>query len=160
MFQCALLTVNWMRGYPLSRMITSWIGYLERNSREYQVATEIRKTMEDVEQVARYLAPKYLSCYLDLVTHHLQEAGETGLLERIPDVSLLLEFGVSQQTQMSLMSLGLSRTTTITVSDLIARDDLTIEEAVKWIAGQDWDSIELPRLAKREVEKIVSLTNQ
>ena len=58
------------------------------------------------------------------------------------------------------MSLGLSRTTTITVSDLIARDDLTIEEAVKWIAGQDWDSIELPRLAKREVEKIVSLTNQ
>ena len=159
-FQCALLTVNWMRGYPLSRMITSWIGYLERKGREYQVATEIRKTMEAVEQVARYLAPKYLSCYLDLVTHHLEGAGETALLERIPDVSLLLEFGVSQQTQMSLMSLGLSRTTTITVSDLIARDDLTMEEALSWIADQDWDSIELPRLAKREIVRMMTLANQ
>ena len=53
-YQLALLIVDWMRGYPLSRLITSRIRYLERKKREVRLAVLIRSVMSDVENIARF----------------------------------------------------------------------------------------------------------
>jgi hypothetical protein len=156
-FQCAMLVVHWMRGYSLARLIDSWILYLDKKERRYNIASEIRRTMEDVETIARYRAPKYLSCYLDLLTHYFEQSGQIELLQGVPNLSVLLEFGVSQRTQVSLMSLGLSRTATIAVSELIARDDLDIHQALQWLQTQDWETIDLPALTKRDIQRAVEL---
>ncbi|HDY7410191.1 TPA: hypothetical protein RRF29_005404, partial [Klebsiella pneumoniae] len=68
-FVLALLVINWMRGYPLARLISERISHLKRKKKEYKEPSVIRNVMEDVERVARYQAPKLLSCYNDLLRH-------------------------------------------------------------------------------------------
>ncbi|WP_207558583.1 hypothetical protein, partial [Mycobacteroides abscessus] len=68
------------------------------------------------------------------------------------DVSMMLELGVSRPTEVSLMALGLSRTTTIAVSELIIDDDLEPADALAWLRQQDLEALALPVLVRREVQ--------
>ncbi len=56
-FALALLITNWMRGFPLARLIANRIIYLKRKNRECKLPKEIRDVMHDVEQVARFKPP-------------------------------------------------------------------------------------------------------
>src|ERR1035437_8836627 len=56
------------------------IRNLDEHGRRYILATVIRNTMRDVEEVARFRAPKYLSAYLDVLKYHLHEIGQENLL--------------------------------------------------------------------------------
>jgi hypothetical protein len=85
-FALALLITNWMRGFPLARLISSRIDYLERNNRTYKLPNEIRDVMRDVEQVARFQAPKYLACYRDVLALHLRQQGH-GDTPDLPDIA-------------------------------------------------------------------------
>lgn len=150
----ALMVVQWMRGFPLARLITDRIGYYERNNRRYKTAEVIRSVMADVEQIARFEAPKALSVYRDLLVLHLASVGRQDLVERMPDLSMLLELGVGQLTQVSLIGIGLSRTSAIALSDLITADKLGEMEVLAWI-GQNravWSESDLPILVKQEIE--------
>ena len=86
---------------------------------------------------------------MDILRIHFRETEQLALLDDVPDLSMLLEFGVSQQTQLSLMALGLSRTATISVSEIIAREDMSVPEVSERLRVQDWTSIDLPALTKR-----------
>jgi hypothetical protein len=155
----ALTVIQWMRGFPLSRLITGRINYFERNRREYKTADVIRSVMEEVEQIARFEAPKALAAYRDILEVHLESLGRQDLIERLPDLSVLLELGVGQQTQVSLVGIGLSRTSAIVLSELIAADNLTEQEVIRWIAENRalWVESDLPALVKREITN--ALTN-
>lgn len=69
----------------------------------------IRRTMELVEQIARFRTPKYFSAYMDVLHAHLRAIGRLDLIEDELDIGTQLEFGVSSRTLLSLMELGLSR---------------------------------------------------
>src|SRR5690606_25057237 len=73
----ALVTHEWMRGLPLGQIIRRRITYLEERSRSYKLPTVIRETMKDVEEIARFRAPKFLSAYMDVLKHHLGEIGQS-----------------------------------------------------------------------------------
>jgi hypothetical protein len=152
-FMLALLVTRWMRGFPLSRLISD---RLKRAGEGASTATVIRSVMEDVEQVARFEAPKGLNCYRDLLQFHLRESGRPELIAEIPDVAILLEFGVSQQTQLALIGLGLSRTSAIALSEIIAADDLTAEKIMEWLRDNSslWRESDMPALVKKEVEAV------
>lgn len=70
-FVLALLVIKWMRGYPLARLISERIDYFKKKKKEYKEPSVIRNVMEDVERVARYQAPKLLSCYNDLLRYFI-----------------------------------------------------------------------------------------
>jgi hypothetical protein len=154
-YSLAILVVNWMRGFPLSRLISSLIAYYEGKNREYELAKVIRDVMQDVEQVARFLAPRYLSCYIDVLRHHLLNVERSDLVDQVPDVNLWLEFGASQQTQLSMMGLGLSRTTAIALSEFIVDDNLTEPEVLQRIFALSIESLGLPLAIQREVKSLV-----
>jgi hypothetical protein len=158
-FGTALLIVNWMRGYPLARLIREWLNYLQNSKRQYTLAVEIRHVMSSVENIARFAAPKYLSCYLDLLEIALKERGQAELLEELPDFDILLEFGVSQRTQLSLMQLGLSRLTSISASELIANAELTVDDCRKWVLTEDIDRLPLPALVRAELLELKARTS-
>ncbi|QFT46715.1 ski2-like helicase [Roseivivax sp. THAF40] len=69
---CALTTWDWMRGKTLGRIIAARLQR-EREKPEYRGDAElpyakfIRDTMADVENIARFLAPKYLGAYLSVL---------------------------------------------------------------------------------------------
>lgn len=150
----AVLLLDWMRGRPIPWLVSERINYeKKRNPEEFSSAKCIRWVLEDVEQVARFRAPKYLGCYADIAG--LVASSKDAKTEQ-PDVMMMLELGVSRPTEVSLMSLGLSRTATIHVSEFIAEDDLSPAAAVDWLGSQDLSSLGIPAMIVREVESVVA----
>jgi hypothetical protein len=145
-----------MRGYPLARLIAERIAFYTKRGDDVKVAATIRSTMDDVEQIARFEAPKYLACYLDVLRFHLEQTGKPELAAEMPDLTMMLELGVSRQTELSLMALGLSRTTAVALSELIVADDLDREGALAWLSQQNLAALDLAALIKVEVSEILS----
>lgn len=150
-WQLALLVTTWLRGYSLARLISARIVALERRGRTVELPKEIRQVMSDVENYARFTAPKYLSCYVDLLRDFLATKGREDLLEGVSDYGLMLEFGVSETTQLSLISLGLSRTTVVALFELISTSDLTVDDCLQWLREQDIAALDVPILVRKEI---------
>jgi len=154
-WQLALLIVNWMQGYPLAKIIASREQYYKNNNSNYKLDSLIRNTMTDVESFARFQAPKYLACYVDILRFHLSQIDRSDLIERLLNINILLEFGVSQTTQLSLMGLGLSRSSAIGISELITSDSLNEQECRHWLLTNNWMTEEMPEIVKREISSML-----
>ena len=76
-------------------------------------------------------------------------------MDEVPDVNIWLEFGASQQTQLSMMGLGLSRTTAIALSEFILDDNLSEDAVIQRIALLSIESLGLPLAIQREVQTLV-----
>ncbi len=149
--QLALLIVNWMQGYPLARIISS----REKHYGSDDLAGLIRNSMKDVEEIARFQAPKYLACYVDLLRVYLERINEQCLIDRLFELNILLEFGVSQKTQLSLVGIGLSRSSAIALSELIADDSMTEKACLTWLRENDWMTHDMAALIKREIRTVL-----
>jgi hypothetical protein len=147
----ALLVVRWMRGFPLARLITDRINYLKTKESQASDATVIREVMKDVEEIARYQAPRLLTCYNDLLSYHLGSIARPDLQEEIRDLSLYLELGLNQQTQISLVGIGLSRTAAVLLSERIVVDNLSERDCARWLLENSWEDADFPALVKAEV---------
>jgi len=113
--------------------------------------------MKDVEEFARFQVPKYLSCYIDVLKQYLRSVDRGDLITADLDINILLEFGVPGGTQLSLMGLGLSRTSALALAEYIANDQLSEEGCLAWLRENDWRSLNLPILVKREIDNAVEL---
>ncbi|MCE5228544.1 DEAD/DEAH box helicase [bacterium] len=145
-YQISYLILLWMRGMPLAVLISKRL-----KSHPEHVAKVIRDVMKDVEQYARFEAPKYFACYIDMLNLFYRSKERQDLVIEIPEISNMLEFGVSQKTQLALVAMGLSRTTTLEISSLIANDSLTKEECLDWIKQETWRDVDMPVLVKKEL---------
>jgi hypothetical protein len=152
-FAIALLITDWMRGRPLAVIINKRLEWLRKNRPQFVPATEIRNVMKDVETVARFQAPKYLGCYLDVLAWHLRSIDQPAAADELPDVSMMLELGVSRTTEVSLMALGLSRTTVVALAEFIADDALSREASLAWLRGRDLEAYPLPALVREEIRR-------
>jgi len=152
----ALLVTNWMRGFSLARMISNRIDFLRRRQRPCPIPSTIREVMKEVEEFARFKAPKYLACYTDVLRHYLFQIDRLDLADELIDLNILLEFGVSQQTQISLLALGLSRTSAIETSELISADSLNETHCLQWLQENELETLDLPEIVKREIGIVLS----
>jgi len=149
-WQLTFLSVNWMRGYPLARLIDERADWLAKNDpKPPSLASTIRAVMGDVEQYVRFRVPKYLSCYNDLV--HLAALERNIDLGESPDVAMMLELGVNTETKASLMSLGLSRAATLKLAELILVDNFSPRQASIFLERIDELAIDVPTLIRREI---------
>lgn len=149
----ALIVVQWLKGYSLATMIRRNIDYHRARGRSFNLPVLIRNTMELVEQIARFRAPKYFSAYMDVLHVHLHAIGRADLIEDELDIGTQLEFGVSSRTLLSLMELGLSRMSAVTLYERIARDDLGQEACIAWVAERDaqFEGMGIPAIIVREI---------
>lgn len=173
-FANALLVVHWMQGWSLARLINAQIKYdassvEKRNAKRDKMSDEeraetsiakvktkraiIRDTMGRVEKIARYEAPKYLHCYLDILNHFLVKTERTDLKEEISDIWMFLEFGVSKKTELSLISLGISRSSVMAISDKIKESELDEQKVYDWLSTNEWKEFGLSELVALEIEK-------
>jgi hypothetical protein len=153
--QQALITIYWMQGRQIKRIIE------ERNKKlpNENIHETIRKVLDLIESVARYKAPNYLSCYNDLLKYFFQKTGNDELAKEIDDITLFLEMGVNTDTHLSLMNLGLSRTSAVEIKEYITSDKLKENDCIKWFTNplNDWHSRDLPEIVKREIEKMLEV---
>jgi hypothetical protein len=156
--QLAILLVSWMRGHPLSRLIKERVEFNARRPKPDKLPAVIRSTMADVESIARFQAPKYLGCYVDVLRLHLEQTGRHEQLELdLPDLGMMLELGVSRTTELSLMTLGLSRTSAIALSEYIIADSLSPAECRNWLSSRPIDGMDLPELVRREIQQVIQI---
>ncbi|VXB93393.1 putative helicase [Frigoribacterium sp. 9N] len=147
-WQLANLIVNWMNGLPLARLIE------QRVNNRVPLAKAIRDVMADVETVARFQAPKYLTCYSDILSAYGRELG----IEQVghgQDITMLLELGVSRPSEVILMSLGMSRMATVALSDYLTVDDWTPDEGLRWLADLNFEGLDIPVLIQREIAQLL-----
>jgi superfamily II DNA/RNA helicase len=158
-----ILTTNWMLGYPMKRIISERIQWHRRKKTGHDTAKIIRDSLEDVEQIARFQAPRYLACYGDIARFVLNQLGTPERAEAMPDLTLSLEFGVRGPVQLALMSLGLSRSSTLAIADAISseldereRNLLEADPAVIAAALRRLTTggLNLPTLISEEVESL------
>lgn len=155
----ALLLINWMCGKPLSFLISgSFKNYQSKGSKK-KIDAVCRETMDSVENFARFRFAKESSCYIDILRFFLNEIDRPDLLNEIPDLNLWLEFGVSQTTQLSLLALGLSRNTVISISEYITKTDLSKEEALTWLIESDINALSLSPIMIEDVNKVIKSNN-
>lgn len=149
----ALIIFKWLKGYSLARIIRDSIEWHQEARRPFKLPELIRGTMELVEQIARFKAPKYLSAYMDVLHLHLREIDREDLIDDGLDIGTQLEFGVSSTTLLSLMELGLSRMSSVALYEKIARDDLSKEECVAWVSEREnhLQAMDIPAIIIREV---------
>lgn len=151
----AVIVVQWLKGFSLAVMIRKNIEYHDSRARPYKLPVLIRQTMELVEQIARFRAPKYFSAYMDILQMHLREIGRTDLIDQDLDIGTQLEFGVSSRTLLSLMELGVSRMSAVALYEKIALDDLSKEECQAWVAEREaqFEGMDIPVVILREVRE-------
>lgn len=152
----ALVTIEWMRGLPLGQIIRRRISYLQDHNRSISLPAVIRDTMRDVEDVARFRAPKYLAAYLDVLKYHLDEIGEGELFPEGLRFDLYLEFGVATETLLSLIGIGLSRTSAVAINEFMADDSLSEDGVVQWLQSRRWQTLDIPAVVRREVDGLLS----
>ena len=150
-----VVIVEWLRGYTLATMIKRNIEWHRNNGRAFRLPLLIRNTMELVERIARFAAPKYFSAYVDILNLHLPQIGRLDLTEDDLDIGIQLEFGVSSRTLLSLIELGLSRMSAATLYEAIARDDLTKEDCVVWVAERNaqFEGMGIPAIIVSEIRR-------
>lgn len=153
----SILITNWMRGYGLARIINENIKWHKEHNPSKKLAAIIRETMHDIEEFARFGFLKYTNCYLDILRYHYETLGEFDVIKQIPQISLWLEFGASQTTQISLMSMGFTRSAALELSDLIVLDDFDKEKCLAWLNTNDIYSLDLSAVTIKEVERILAL---
>ena len=151
----ALIILQWLKGRSLAAIIASRIRYHRERGQEVRLPTLIRGTMELVEQVARFRAPKYISAYVDVLKHHLQEIGQAELYADDLDIGVALEFGISTKTLFSLIQLGLSRMSATALYEKIAEDDLDQSGCLAWVSERvdDLEGMDFPLVILREIRE-------
>ena len=151
----SLVTIEWMRGLPLGQIIRKRIAYLEDHDRSYNIATVIRETMRDVEEVAKFRAPKFLAAYLDVLKHHLDGIERGELFPANLRFDLYLEFGVATDTLLSLIGLGLSRTSAVSINEYLADDKMSEQLVFQWLQEGRWRTLDIPAVVKRELHQLL-----
>jgi hypothetical protein len=96
------------------------------------------------------------SCYTDILRQVLRDTRNEKYLESIPSIPLYLELGASSTTMVSLISLGLSRTTAGIIADKAANPGMSQQQAEDWLMKQNLEGLGVPGICIREVEKLWS----
>ncbi len=152
----SILLVNWMRGYPLSLLISNSNKYYsKKEGNKKSLAAIIRNVMDDVETFVRFRFAKDSGCYIDVLRYVLEINNKSDLIPNIPQLNLWLEFGVSKKTHLSLLSLGLSRNTVIELNNYITSTTLSKTECIDWLNQQDLGQLDLSPIIIEEIKKVL-----
>ncbi|MBE3079190.1 DEAD/DEAH box helicase [Clavibacter michiganensis] len=146
------LIVHWMRGVPLSVIIDNRAKWQRSRGAEVIYPKLIRSVMEQVEDIARFEAPKFLACYSDVVNLASVSLGQAEGMEPL-DVQLMLELGVPRKTDMSFIAIGLSRATTRSLADVIPDESWTPAECQHWLMSVDVELLDIPTFALSEIKR-------
>lgn len=150
----ANLLINWMRGRPLRMIIENKAQYRRDHNLEVNYPTLIREVLAQVEKIARFEAPKYLSCYSDILKSEAARRG-TEVPDLMEDIRLMLELGVTRRTDMSLIANGLSRASAVQLGLLFTTHDLDEAAVLDLLLTHNFEVESLPAFVRKEVRALV-----
>lgn len=153
----AMIALDWILGKPLGYIINKRLDYVCRSG-DCKISAEIRNIMDIINTNARYLIPKYLSCYSDCVAFWFENIQRYDLVADVKDIQDMLETGVAERTMIALIGLGLSRTAAVEISSHIPSSELSVAEVIMWLKGRNLAAYSISPVIVREVNKMLEST--
>jgi replicative superfamily II helicase len=151
----AYLATEWMKGSSLKELVSNKIEWAEAKRDPDKINAAIRDLFDDLESVLRYKYVKYTRIYHDVLRAVLVEAGMVKESQSLLPIHLFLEYGAANQTLISLMALGLSRTSALLFKFYLSlRDELKISECQTYLNSVNLDRVDLPALCKAEIGRL------
>lgn len=144
----------WIGSKPLREILHQQLAKKRQdpynaNTSDGRLLTEI---LDEIEKGVRYHLVKNVRAYADALRAELTRRGVPHLAEKIPSLHLYLECGSSNQAELNLISLGLSRTTAILVAKHPSfKVDQTPEETLQTLRRIPLASMDLPQACKDEI---------
>lgn len=145
----ALVCLWWMRGRSLPRIVQN---QLDRNP-DRDKGRVMRETLELVERDVRYQCVRLFSCYSAVLGEVLHDLGHGEAAGRVPELPLFLELGAADRTTISMMSLGLSRTTATRLRTAAPSIDMDAAAVALWLASGPAILSRLSVAARAEIDE-------
>nr|WP_230404686.1 helicase-related protein [Nitratidesulfovibrio sp. HK-II]GBO97051.1 DEAD-DEAH box helicase domain protein VrlS [Nitratidesulfovibrio sp. HK-II] len=157
------LANSWLHDTPLKSIIDQRITYLtqkaQRENKEPPVTKiEINSILDSLQQRIRFKYVKNIRAYKQILTHQLINTGKHKEAAEIIPIDLYLECGSSNPIILSLMGIGLTRTTALMLKGKVKfPDSPTPETCLGLLASTNITSLNIPGVCKNEIEELLSV---
>jgi superfamily II DNA/RNA helicase len=152
----AMLASKWIHDVTLKRIIEEAIAYQRQNNQFVSVRQTIFDLMEDLEKEIRFQYVKHTRAFSDVLSVVLRRAGYHDLAVGLKPLHLFLECGASNRTVLSLIALGLSRTTALLLKGKLRfGDDYAPEDCLAKLAATDLSSLKIPGVCLKEIRELL-----
>jgi hypothetical protein len=150
------LAIKWIYDTPMSEIIADHIAFRRSRGDRAPVSALIRGLFEDLEQDIRHQLVKYYIAYNSVLRLVLLERGDAATAESMEPFYVYLECGASDRIALSLIALGLSRTTALNLrKEVEFPADATPEECAARLANMNLNKLPIPALCLREVNELL-----
>jgi len=150
----AYLSLAWMKGESIPSIIEASYSYKTSRGEKPKKSFIMRSVLSDVERFVRFKYVRLMGCYITILREVLNENQRQGTAERLPPLPTFLELGACEATMISLIAIGLSRSTARRLSKIAAHSLATSIEARAWLSTLDLGKISIPEISKREVQML------
>ena len=165
----SVMAHHWMTSHSLKSMI----NYKIRSSHELsdminsgesiekirrKTSSLIRDVLNTLENQVRYNLVRYLKIYRETLVYVLISKGEKGKAEKVENISAYLEFGSCNPVELSLMSLGISRSTALFLKNKFNFPrDSSPEALIEFLLTKDLNSKNMPKFRLRELKDVLGI---
>jgi len=151
----ASLAYFWVSGRTLKDLIADHLNYNKTPHTRADTNKAIRSFLEALEQQVRFVYVKYLKAYIDTLQEFLTRANRDDLKPSVSPLHLYVEYGARDQVLVMLMSLGLSRTTSILVRPAITlQQEISRNECWQKLKQLPLRVMSLPEVCKHEIRQL------
>lgn len=154
----ALLALRWMRGSSYQELLADQIQYKKEKKntkKEPNVNSEARTLFKKIDSDLRFDYVKFTKCYNDLLSYVIRNDKITDDLPGIPPLHLYLELGACSGTTISLIGMGMSRTSAAILTKLATKTTMTEEEAEEWLENYNFKAFDVPDTVISEANRIL-----
>jgi superfamily II DNA/RNA helicase len=154
-FYYATLAYWWVSGQTLKNLISNYLNYNKVSPTRTEVNKAIRTFLEALEQRVRFVYVKYLKAYIDTLQEFLVRSNRDDLKSSVSPLHLYVEYGARDQVLVMLMSLGLSRTTSIFVRPTITQQqEISRDSCWQKLKQLPLRAMGIPEVCKHEIRQL------
>lgn len=155
----SVVALQWMRGDSMRKIINGSIASSKARGKSFGVDDLIRSLTKTIEEDICYVYVKYVRAYIDILAIVLTRRNLHGAVSKIKPLHLFLECGTADPVTLSLISIGLSRVTSIFLTRARRRLRLskaaTPEECIMRLRGADLEGLDIPEVCREEVRALI-----
>jgi superfamily II DNA/RNA helicase len=153
----ASLAYFWVTGSSLKDLIDNRLTFYKVNPEKRAINRNIRELLDAIEQTLRFTYVKYMKAYCDVLRAFLEHSGRAEDAQRITPWDLYIEMGARDRVVLTLMSMGISRTTAILIRRAITnRTEIDREACWKRLEELPLRVLAIPEVCKREIQQLTT----
>lgn len=150
---------SWIHDNTLSEIIEDNHSHYLKSNPNRTINASIRETLDIIESHIRFKYVLYTSAYIDILKVIIEEKNLTeDIYQKIPNLPLYLECGSADPIVINLISIGLSRLTSIKLkkSKYFTCENPTASNCFKALQNIDVNHLDIPEICKQEIKTFLS----